>query len=94
MKKITKREYNNQMNELKDELQAVIGILESLLRKYENNIAQYEIDYSENTNYWNEMHDAQYDIEKQIEALENRWSKRNWTHQDYAQWDLVTSNID
>ncbi|MGL5329293.1 MAG: hypothetical protein ACRDD7_08495 [Peptostreptococcaceae bacterium] len=94
MTKITKKEYDFQMNNLKDSLQVVQDTLQHLKQKYENNIGQYEIDYSENVDYWNDLHDLQYEIEKEIRLLDDKWDTRNWTQQDWNEHELVSMNID
>ena len=94
MARITKREYNDRMNNLKDSLQIVTDMLEHLQQKYSNNIQQYELDYSEAPEYWNNMHDLQYKIEEDINALESEWNTRDWTQQEWNEWELVSMNID
>ncbi len=43
---------------------------------------------------WNDLHDAEYDAEKELVDLDDEWDRRNWTHSDYALHSLICNNID
>ena len=42
----------------------------------------------------NLIHDAEYDIEQEMERLERNWITRNWTYSDWQTHALVAQNID
>jgi uncharacterized membrane protein YgaE (UPF0421/DUF939 family) len=101
MSKITKKEYNR----LKAELQAQINKINlklDILDKWENDA---NIGYNSMTpefrdkiekigNYWNNLHDKQRELEKELKYLDDKWNRRNWTESEWNSWELVTSNID
>ena len=43
---------------------------------------------------WNSLHTAHWEAERELERLESRWSRRNWTAQDWQQWEMVMDNVD
>lgn len=38
--------------------------------------------------------DEEWEIKQALRDLEMTWNTRNWTYNDWQQWDLVTANID
>lgn len=89
MKKLTKREYTKQMNELtslKADFELAIAIRIA-------NIGDRKVSIEEGDSI-NDMHDKVADLERDIRHLESRWDTRNWTAGEWASYDLITSNID
>lgn len=99
MTKITKREYNNKKAELQAQI-AKIDFKLNILSKWESTIDytqltdQMSIKISKIGEYWNNLHDKKWELEKELQLLEDRWETRNWTGADWNSWELVTSNID
>lgn len=45
-------------------------------------------------NHLNTLADMMPDVERAKRNLEDEWSTRDWTPQDFASWKLVQDNID
>jgi len=83
--KLTRKEYTKQYDRLLRELDTVetaMGDIQALPTGHER------------WDYWNGLHDKAADLKTAIKDLAHQWDTRNWTSQDWQQWDLVTSNID
>lgn len=91
MSKMTKRKYEQEKQSILNQIETCKNELATLDKRY---IENYSDITEEIGDYWNGLHDKLYDLEKELKFLEDRWDRRNWTHSDYQQWDLITSNID
>ena len=43
---------------------------------------------------WNAAHDREWELEQERQAIERRWTQRNWSWQDHSFASLVSANID
>lgn len=43
---------------------------------------------------WDLLHDAIYDLEAEIEGLEDDWETRDWTSSEWREWNLMQRNVD
>ena len=97
MSKIAKKEYNSLKTGLQAEITRVKNRLEILDRWSDSldwdNIKVEDIKKIDKIGgYWNSLHDKQRQLEQELNFLEDRWDRRNWTGSDWN--SLVTSNID
>ncbi|WEG18549.1 hypothetical protein PQ478_08705 [Alkalihalophilus pseudofirmus] len=91
MAKITKKEYNRRKQLILDEIKNQNELLESYEKAANED---FEKAHAEIGDKWNEAHDKIYDLEKELKFLDDEWDKRNWSHQDHTEWELITNNID
>lgn len=93
MSKITKKQYEKEQYELLLKINKLDKILKSLPSFEEiENLPQSVIDSIGET--WNNTNDAIDELKKELRFLDQRWSRRNWTHQEWAEHELITNNID
>lgn len=88
---MTRKQYNAAREKLQDKLTDIELTLAWWDAEYELGTLAITPELGEE---WNRMHDQQRDTEQELAALDREWSRRNWTSQDWYQWELVTSNID
>jgi DNA repair exonuclease SbcCD ATPase subunit len=99
MSKITKKEYNSRKAELEAELKQVQYKISVLVKwndtlDYNNLAEQVRQKLNKIGDYWNNLNDKEFELEQELQFLEDRWDRRNWTGSDWNSWELVTSNID
>jgi hypothetical protein len=93
MSKITKKQYEQQKREIKSKIEACQKLLNSLPTFEELvTLPQSVINHIGDT--WNATDDAIHGLKKELYFLDQQWNRRNWTHQDIAEWELVSNNID
>lgn len=73
---------------------AAIEANKAELAGYNDRIACGEEITPELSDDWNAAHDRGHDLGAERADIERRWSMRNWTGQDYAEYELVSQNID
>lgn len=99
MAKITKREYNSLRTGLQAEIIRVKNRLE-ILDRWSDSLDWDDVKVEDIKkidkigDYWNSLHDKQRELEKELDFLEDRWDRRNWTGSDWNSWELVANNID
>jgi hypothetical protein len=89
MTKFTKRQYNEAIAANEAALVANAALLESFNDRLE---AGEKIETLSDA--WNAAHDQTWELEQERHAIEQRWNRRNWTWQDYSEYELVSQNID
>lgn len=82
---MTRRQFVKESLNLKSELSNTNDFIKSILMTGEIH-PQFDT--------LNDLHDKVYEIEKQIELLENRFERRAWSHQDFVLHSLIMNNID
>lgn len=90
---MTKKEYNTELKRLNESIELLKSIQEKYAAFAQNmeNELHIRIEYGDK---WNLLEDNISILNGEIRSLENRWSTRNWTSQDWASYSLVCSNID
>lgn len=96
MATITENEYNSRKQELLDKV-AQLERLEYYLTSNADTMTSEH--YSSHLidklgDFWNATHDEIYALKKELHYLEGEWSRRNWTHQDFMEYELMINNID
>jgi len=93
MNRITEQEYNQR----KAQLEASIVLFKQL----EENYIVITLDEANDQDIRDQhglmldtINDALYILNSELNGLEDEWSKRNWTHSDYASYNLVVNNVD
>lgn len=89
MMKLTKRQYNKEMTELRS-LRGDFGLA---IATFHASIGyrQWTADEADHSNMLQDKYD---EFDQQIKDLEDRWQRRNWTGSDYNTYALIAQNID
>ncbi len=87
MGKITKKEYQERQKVLLEAIDEQKEIQKQIEKMFNDD------DYSLGDK-WNDAEDKIYDLEKELNFLDDEWDTRNWTGQDWNEWDLISNNID
>ena len=93
MNRITEQEYNNR----KAQIEASISLFKLIEEKYISIALDETNDQDIRDQYGlsiDTISDSLYILEKELQELEDEWSKRNWTYSDYASYNLIVNNID
>lgn len=91
MSKITKKEYLKQQEEIITKINNLEELLKSLPLETEG-LPQNIINHIGDT--WNAAYDTIHELKGELHFLDQKWDRRNWTQQDYNEWELVSNNID
>ena len=92
MLKLSKRMYQAERQALNDQ----IDHLQAICKEFED-LAGYNpknYNLSQIGDKWNNYQDLIYDLQQDVKFLDDKFEKRDWSHQDYVQYDLITNNID
>lgn len=90
--KITKSQYTKRMNALlakKALAESEVEIMCQLFENHSGDAISLEL-----TDWANGFHDAVWNIDQEIKALDFEWNTRNFTGSDWNSYELVASNID
>lgn len=96
MQKITKKQYQNRKTELLNKMQQTENKLTAVEQQIDDPNYTTLSDSEKiliNSN-WERLYDKLYDLKQNMQALESEWDRRNWTHSDYTQYNLIANNID
>lgn len=91
MTKLTKKEYLIQQTEIQSKINKLEELISTLPLEVDG-LPQSVINLIGDT--WNTTTDEIYNLQQELKFLESRWNRRNWTHQDYMEMELVSNNID
>ena len=86
MSNLNKRTYTKKNSELEAELAYVMEVLTEALETNGESLNKIED--------WNEYHDLETQIRKEIKSLERAYSRRNWDEADYITRELIVNNCD
>ena len=87
--KIKKSEYTAQRNLFVQHMSEIAAALVALQELHDAGAA-----LPEEIAGWNDLHDAEWQIEQDTFRIDQQWRCRNWTSQDYARYELVQQNVD
>jgi DNA repair exonuclease SbcCD ATPase subunit len=91
MTKITKNEYQAKKMEIETKIIKLENLLKSLPLETEG-IPQHIVNLIGDT--WNATHDEIEELENELQFLDQQWNRRDWTQQEYNEWELISDNID
>jgi len=92
MLKLSKRVYEAERQALNDQIEHMQAICKEFEELSDYNPKNYNL--SQIGDKWNEYHDLIHEMQQDVKFLDDKFDKRNWTHQDYVQSDLIANNID
>ncbi len=99
MVKITKKEYNREKALIQEQIAGINKKIQAL-DKWSNELDWDKVKVDDIKkidkigDYWNGLYYKQHELKKELDYLEDRWDRRNWTGSDWNSWELITSNID
>lgn len=96
---ITRRQYTSRMAALTADLLAAQTERDALILAYEDALSRsghepYPPECALLGERINAQHDRIDDLERALRDLDDEWETRHWTTQDWAEWELITRNID
>ena len=74
--------------------EAALAAVKAELEGYNTRVEAGEKITEELSASWNAAHDAEWEIEQELRAIERRWMTRKWNAADWASHELVAANID
>ena len=92
MLKLSKRMYEAERQALNDQIEHLQVICKEFEDLSDYNPKNYNL--SQIGDQWNNYQDLIYDLQQDVKFLDDKFEKRDWSHQDYVQYDLIANNID
>ena len=92
MLKLSKKMYKAERQALNDQIEHLEVLCKDLERLFNYNPENLDLD--EAGDKWNEYHDLIHEMHRSVKFLDDKYEKRDWTHQDHVQYDLIVNNID